>query len=131
MLKTRPLSPPHWGAWRLRPPRAVDAEVVADRLSALAISSLSPVRDIDQGIDLLITSDDVDAMSAVVGMMSLGDVERGLALLSGGGSSTIASIMDELDMPILSAVLDDRGMQLPEMAVEVVLRAAADAVCPA
>ena len=108
--------------------RAVDAEVVADRLATLSdLVGVAGVNDISEGVDLLSASDDVDAMSAMVGLMSLGDVERGLELGRVAGElMTIANVVDELDMPILSAVLDDRGMQLQDIATDVILRAAAE-----
>ena len=57
--------------------RAVDAEVVADRLGALSeMVGDAGITDISQGIEMLTASEDVEAMAAVVGLMSLGDVER-------------------------------------------------------
>ena len=106
----------------------MDAEVVADRLATLSdLVGVAGVNDISEGVELLSASDDVDAMSAMVGLMSLGDVERGLELGRVAGElMTIANVVDELDMPILSAVLDDRGMQLQNIATDVILRAAAE-----
>ena len=108
--------------------RAVDAEVVAERLATLSdLVGAAGINDISEGVDLLSAADDVDAMSAMVGLMSLGDVERGLELGRVAGElMTIANVVDELDMPILAAVLDDRGMQLQDIATDVILRAAAE-----
>jgi hypothetical protein len=66
-------------------------------------------------------------MSSLVGLMSLGDVERGLELgCLAGELSTIANVVDALEMPVLAAVLDDRGEQIQDIAVDVILRAAAE-----
>src|SRR4051812_34372071 len=61
--------------------RAVDATIVADRLSSLSdVVGAAGVRDVAEGAELLSTSEDVEAVSAVVGLMSLGDLDRGLEL---------------------------------------------------
>ncbi len=102
--------------------------MVAGRLGVLSkVVADAGENDITQGEDLLTAAEDVEAMSAVVGMMSLGDAERGLALGRVAGElSTLANIVDELEMPILAAILDDRGALLQGMAVEIILRAAAE-----
>jgi hypothetical protein len=72
-------------------------------------------------------ADDVDAMSAAVGLMSLGDLDRGLELgRLAGELQTIGDVVDALEMPVLSAVLGDRGWRLQQIAVDVILRAAAE-----
>ncbi len=43
-----------------------------------------------------------------------------------GELTTIANVVDELDMPVLATVLDVRGLELQEIAVDVILRAAAE-----
>lgn len=66
-------------------------------------------------------------MSSLVSLMSLGGVERGLELGHLAGElSTIANVVDALEMPVLAAVLDDRGEQIQNIAVDVILRAAAE-----
>jgi hypothetical protein len=107
--------------------RAVDAEVVADRLSTLSdIVGTAGVVDMAEGAEMLSTSEDVEAMSAVVGLMSLSDLERGLELGRLAGELwTISDVVDTMNMPVLSAVLDDRGQKLQGIAVDVILRAAA------
>lgn len=75
---------------------------------------------------MLMASEDVEAMSALVGLMSLGDLDRGLELgRMAGELGTISDVVDTLEMPVLSAVLGDRGRRLQEIAVDVILRAAA------
>jgi hypothetical protein len=108
--------------------RSVDAGVVADRLGALSdMVGTAGINDISQGVDMLTASDDVSAMSAVVGMMSLGDLDRGLELSRLAGElSTIAEVVSALEMPVLATVLDNRGDQLQEIAVDVILRAGAE-----
>jgi hypothetical protein len=107
--------------------RAVDAEVVAGRLSTLSgVVAAAGINDIGQGAELLTASEDVDAISAVVGLMSLGDLERGLQLgRLAGELKTISSVVAALEMPILSAVLEDRGVVLQGIARDVILRGAA------
>ena len=108
--------------------RSVDAGIVAERLSTLSeMVGVAGINDVSQGIDMLTASDDVEAMSAVVGMMSLGDLDRGLELSRLAGElSTIAEVVAILEMPVLATVLDDRGDQLQDIAVDVILRAGAE-----
>ncbi len=108
--------------------RSVDAGAVANRLGTLSeMVGVAGINDVSQGIDMLTASDDVEAMSAVVGMMSLGDFDRGLELSRLAGElSTIAEVVALLEMPVLATVLDDRGDQLQEIAVDVILRAGAE-----
>jgi len=107
--------------------RARDVEIVAGRLTRLSeVVGAAGVTDIAEGAELLATSDDVEDMSAIVGLMSLGDLERGLELWRLAGElSTISDVIDQLQMPILSVVLNDRGNALRRIAVDAILRAAA------
>ena len=108
--------------------RAVDAEVVADRLGTLAdVVGAAGVTDVAEGAELLMASEDVGAMGAAVGLMSLGDLDRGLELSRIAGElQTLSDVVDTLEMPVLSAVLNDRGLLLQEISVDVILRAAAE-----
>ncbi len=75
---------------------------------------------------MLAHSEDVAAMSAIVGLMSYGDIERGLELARMAGElRAISDVTDALEMPVLTAVLADRGERLQQVAVEVILQAAA------
>jgi len=72
-------------------------------------------------------SDDVQAISAAVGLMSVGDLERGLELgRMAGEMQTIADVVASMEMPVLAAVLGDRGMRLQEIGADVILRAASE-----
>jgi hypothetical protein len=78
-----------------------------------------------QGADLLTASDDVAAMSAIVGLMGAEDLETGLEIARTAGELwAISDAVDLLQMPVLSAVLEDRGELLQRVAVDVMLRAA-------
>lgn len=107
--------------------RAVDSAVVADRLSTLSdVVETAGITDMSQGVDLLAHSEDVVAMSAMVGLMSADDLERGLEIARMAGElGAIGNVADALEMPVLSAVLADRGSRLQSIAVEVILQAAA------
>ena len=106
--------------------RAVDAAVVADRLGTLSnVVAAAGVNDIAQGADLMMASDDVQAMSAAVGLMSLGDLESGLHLgRMAGELDTIAQVVAKLEMPMLAAILEDRSIELQDIATTTVLRSA-------
>jgi hypothetical protein len=68
-------------------------------------------------------SDDLSVMSAIVAGMSADDLEEGMELAGISGQLVAASdVLEELDMPILSAFLYDRGEWLREIAVNNMLR---------
>jgi hypothetical protein len=100
--------------------RAVDAQIVADRMATLsgAVAEAGVV-DIAQGAAMLATSDDVGVMSALVGLMSLDDVDHGLELARLAGElSVVSEIVQGLQMPILSDFLILRSASVREMAVK-------------
>jgi len=105
--------------------RAVDVQVVADRMATLSEAvATAGVADIAQGAQMLAASDDVEVMSAVVGLMGVADFENGLQLARLSGElETISDVLERLQMPVLSALLDDRGELLQSMAVETIMRA--------
>ncbi|RIK20084.1 MAG: hypothetical protein DCC51_07965 [Anaerolineae bacterium] len=107
--------------------RAVDAAVVADRLSTLSeIVETAGIDDISQGADLIAHSEDVETMSAIVGLMSYGDLERGLELARLAGElEAVSHVTDALEMPVLTVFLSDRGAHLKKVAVDVIMQAAA------
>lgn len=107
--------------------RAADAAVVAERLGALSdVVGNAGVVDITEGVELLASSADVKAMSAVVGLMSVGDLDRGLELgRMSGELRTISEVVRGMQMPVLAAVLTDRGQKLQRIAADVIVRAAA------
>ena len=107
--------------------RGVDATIVADRLATLSdVVGVAGVTDIAEGAELISTAEDVEAVSAVVGLMSVGDLDRGLELgrLS-GEIRVISDVIGTLRMPVIAAVLSNRGRRLQNIAVDVLLRAAA------
>ena len=96
----------------------------AERLGQLSeVVALAGVNDIAQGADLLSTSEDIDLLAAVVGVMGEEDLDRGLQLARLAGELAMASrVVTILDMPILAHFLADRGEQLQDFAVDLVLR---------
>jgi hypothetical protein len=77
-----------------------------------------------QGVELLAASDDITAMGALVGVMSVEDLERGMELARLSGELRVArSIVRKMQMPVLAAFLGDRSNQLNAMAVDTVFRA--------
>ena len=107
--------------------RAVDANIVADRLSKLSeVVATAGINDIGQGAELIAAADDVDAVSAAVGLMSVDDLDKGLELgRISGELRVLGRIVDQVEMPVLSAVLSDRSERLTEIATDTILRAAA------
>lgn len=107
--------------------RAVDAEVIADRLATLsAIVGVAGINDVEQGAELIAASEDVEAISAAVGLMTVDDLDRGLELGRMAGELEVLSrIVDDLEMPVLSALLGSRGERLTQIAADTILRAAA------
>jgi hypothetical protein len=76
---------------------------------------------------MLVAADDVETASAVVGVMSMVDLDRGMELARVSGELQAASrIVDKLRMPLLSAFLDDRSGKLGQMAVDNILLASAN-----
>ncbi len=91
--------------------RAVDAGIVADRLSVLSdVVAAAGVNDINQGAELIAAADDVNAVSAAVGLMTVDDLDKGLELGRISGELRIlGKIVGKLEMPVLSAVLGERS----------------------
>jgi hypothetical protein len=104
----------------------VDAEVVADRLGTLSDAvAEAGVRDMAEGAEMLAVSDDVEVLTAMVGLMSADDAEHGLELgRISGELITAARVLDRMQMPLLTIFLERRGARLQDMAVEQVLKAA-------
>ena len=105
--------------------RAVDVSVMSDRMATLSeVVAAAGVADMAQGAQMLAASDDVKVMSAVVGLMGVEDFETGLQLARLSGElETISDVLERLQMPVLSVVLDDRGELLQSMAVDAIMRA--------
>jgi hypothetical protein len=77
-----------------------------------------------EGAEILATSEDVNVLSAMVGLMGAEDLEHGLELARLAGEMWVVSdVTDLLEMPVLAGFLEERGLLLQEMAVEQILRA--------
>ena len=105
--------------------RAVDAGIVAERMARLSETvAVAGVVDVAEGADMLAASDDVNVMSALVGLMSLEDAEHGLELARLAGElSAIGQVVEGLQMPLLTVFLAARSVRLQEMAVEQIRQA--------
>jgi hypothetical protein len=67
----------------------------------------------------------VGVLSAMMGLMGEEDLEHGLELARLAGEMWVVSdVTDLMEMPVIAAFLEDRGIQLQEMAVEQILNAA-------
>jgi hypothetical protein len=63
-------------------------------------------------------------MSAMVGLMSAQDLERGLEIARTAGELwAVSDVVDTLEMPVLSGFLESRGESLQVVAVDVMLAA--------
>jgi hypothetical protein len=81
--------------------------------------------DLAQGAELLAKSEDVAALSAVVGLMGVDDLERGLQLARLAGElEAVGNVVERMVMPVLAGFLFDRGEQLQEIAADTIVRAA-------
>ncbi len=99
-------------------------EITAERIAELShiVDNLG-VHDLAQITDILTASEDAEAMSAVVGLMSADDLERGLELARMAGEMwAVSDVVALLDMPVLADVLESRGENLQQIAVETIVR---------
>jgi hypothetical protein len=101
-------------------------EVVADRVAKLSdVVAAAGVTDMAEGAEILSTSEDVNTLSAMVGLMGAEDLEHGLALARLAGEMWIVGdVTDMMQMPVISAFLEERGFMLQDMAIEQILQAA-------
>jgi hypothetical protein len=77
------------------------------------------VADVAEGAAILAASEDVSVLSAMVGLMSVEDLDHGLELARLSGElQAVGQVINLLQMPVLSAFLAARGGRLQEMAVE-------------
>jgi len=78
-----------------------------------------------EGAELLAASEDLEAIGAVVGLMTEEDLEIGLEIARTAGELwAVSDVVELLEMPVLSAFLEQRGESLQEVAVEIILQAA-------
>ena len=96
--------------------RGAEARVVADRMAKLSdIVAAAGVTDVAEGLALLDESEDVDLMSALVGLMSAADLERGLKIARIAGElRAVSDVIDLLKLPVMSAFLQSRGEEAAE-----------------
>ncbi len=105
--------------------RAADVAIVAERMGRPQRGRGRGRRrlDIAQAIHLLSASEDVEVMSAVVGVMSEADLEHGLQLARLSGELRAAGdIVNLLELPVLAGFLESRSDRVNGMAVNAVLR---------
>ena len=100
--------------------RAVDEKIVAERLGVLSdVVAGAGIVDVAEGAAILAESDDVNVMSALVGMMSEDSLDHGLELARLSGElQTVGELVAELKMPVLSAFLTARSTRLHDMSLE-------------
>lgn len=103
--------------------RAADAEFAAGRLQTLSgVVEEAAWDDVSQGAEMMDKGASVRAMAQIASRMTDEALERGLELARMSGEMwTISDVVAMLDMPLLSSVLEERGMRLQEIAVDVLL----------
>ena len=107
--------------------RGVDALKAARRAGRRSKKAAREgVRDVAQGSELISASEELAIESALVSEMSADNLEQGMRLASIAGQLWAASnVLETLDMPLLSDFLDDKGQELQDLAVDVLLRSGA------
>jgi len=110
--------------------QAEDIALVAQRVARLSeVVGEAGARDAMEGVEMLVASDNIEAMSAMMGLMSLGDLEQGLALARISGEMRMAGdIVARLKMPVLAGFLSSRGEALNDTAIDQVVRSSATRV---
>jgi hypothetical protein len=74
----------------------------------------------------LAASDDIAVQSALVGSLSVADLDVGMQLASmSGRMQAVGNIAALLDMPILSLFLENQSAELQDLAIDSMLRAGA------
>ena len=88
-------------------PRGWKALVVAGRVAALGeVVAAAGVNDVEQGAQLLATSEDIAILGAVVGAISQDDLDRGLEVARVSGElNAVSIVVGRIGMPVLSAFL--------------------------
>jgi hypothetical protein len=84
--------------------REVDAENTAARRAQLAeVVADAGIVDVAEGAALLAVSDDIKAISGVVGLMSTEDLETGLEMARTAGElRAVSDVVDLMEMPVLA-----------------------------
>ncbi len=104
--------------------RGEDAIMGAERRARLSeMVATAGINDIVQGAQLVVASEDVQALSAVVGALNADDLEDTMEIASISGElSVISDVLYAMDLPVISAFLQDRGERLKELAVDNIMR---------
>ncbi len=104
--------------------RGEDAILGAERRARLSeMVATAGINDIVQGAQLVVASEDVQALSAVVGALNADDLEDTMEIASISGElSVISDVLYAMDLPVISAFLQDRGERLKELAVDNIMR---------
>ena len=104
--------------------RGEDALLSAERRARLSeMVATAGVNDIVQGAQLVVASEDVQALSAVVSALNADDLEDTMEIASISGElSVISDVLYAMDLPVISAFLQDRGERLKELAVDNIMR---------
>ena len=107
--------------------RGVDALKAARRAEKRSKKAAREgARDLAQGGELLSASEELAIQSDIVKEMSAEDLDHGMKLASIAGQLWATSnVLSTLDMPMFSDFLDDKGQELQDLAVEVLLRSGA------
>ncbi len=102
----------------------MDQAAVAQRVAALGdVVAEAGINDVEQGAELLATSEDMALLGAVVGAISEEDLDRGLAVARVSGElQAVSSVVARVGMPVLAAFLVDRSYQLHEVAIDAIVR---------
>lgn len=104
--------------------RGEDAILGAERRAMLSeMVANAGVNDIVQGAQLVVASEDVQALTAVVSALNTDDLEDTMEIASISGElAVISEVLYAMDLPIISAFLQDRGERLQELAVDNIMR---------
>ena len=104
--------------------RGVDAMKAAQRAEKRSKrAAREGARDIVQGEELLGAFEELEIESDLVKEMSSDDLDHGMKLAAIAGQLWAASnVLETLDMPVFADFLDDKGYELQDLAVEVLLR---------
>ena len=100
--------------------RAQDEKIMADRMAVVSdVVAVAGVIDMAEGAEMLAASDDVNVLSALVGMMSADDLEHGLELARlSGEMQTAGELVEAIKMPVLAEFLTKRSSRLHDMSLE-------------
>jgi hypothetical protein len=107
--------------------RGIDAAVVAGRAAAISkIVADAGIDDIAEGAEMLAASDDLAVQSALVSSLGAEDLETSMDIAAISGQlDVVAQVVAQLDMPVLAEFLEDKSMELQDLAIDGIFRAGA------